>query len=173
MHDGLLHVFGYFIKFPRHRWVLAKLSPQRHHGRLQRVNRAGAFDRGRHIRIGGLVVGGNGVRPGAFRERHAGSLRIADRARDRGRTRSPGASVRRQQARTAREGRQRCGNGCRVAHGGRSWSFQRNDTDLREHRTSALGGDQARVHRGGMAATSVGILDIAIPLLSLSRCSSD
>ena len=45
---------------------------------------------------GGLVVGGNGVRPGAFRERHAGSLRIADRARDRGRTRPPGASVRRQ-----------------------------------------------------------------------------
>ena len=50
MHDGLLHVFGYFIKFPRHRWVLAKLSPQRHHDRLQRVNRAGAFDQGQCLR---------------------------------------------------------------------------------------------------------------------------
>ena len=30
----------------------------------------------------GLVVRGNGVRPGAFRERHAGSLRIADRGRE-------------------------------------------------------------------------------------------
>ena len=61
------------------------------------------------------VVGGNGVRPGAFRERHAGSLRIADRARDRGRTRSPGASVRRQQARTAREAPPRSGGDCRTA----------------------------------------------------------
>ena len=50
MHDGLLHVFRYFIKFPRHRWALAKLSLQRHHDRLQRVNRAGAFDQGQCLR---------------------------------------------------------------------------------------------------------------------------
>ena len=41
---------------------------------------------------------------------------------------------------------------------GRSWSFQRNDTDLREHRTSALGGDQARIHRGDGALGALGNL---------------
>ena len=45
-------------------------------------------------------------------------------------------------------GASECGNGCRTAPRGRSPSFQRNVTEPREHRTSALGGRQVRVCLG-------------------------